>query len=150
MLIDSFSGCHWMSVPGGRGVSGGGLCPAVSLCLEELIRTEGGLCPRVSVRQGSVQGGLCPVGCLSRQGSVQGVSVQGGLRPEGVSPSRREREGGWIPSCGQNDIRFWKHYLPLRSVITITSFPGHFTYIETLWNVVKWSMKWPYSNNGTQ
>ena len=27
----------------------------------------------------------------------------------------------------------------------ITYFCGHFTYIETLWKVMKWSMKWPYS-----
>ena len=28
--------------------------------------------------------------------------------------------------------------------IVITSFSGNFTYIETLWTVVKWSMKWPF------
>ena len=27
----------------------------------------------------------------------------------------------------------------------IASFSWHFTYTETLWKVVKWSMKWPYS-----
>ena len=30
-------------------------------------------------------------------------------------------------------------------LLFITSFYGHFTAIETLWKVVKWSMKWPYS-----
>ena len=33
----------------------------------------------------------------------------------------------------------------LLSLIIITSFFGHFTYLETLRKVVKWSMKWPFS-----
>ena len=32
----------------------------------------------------------------------------------------------------------------LVEMLGITSFWGHFTHIETLWKVVKWSMKWLY------
>ena len=37
-------------------------------------------------------------------------------------------------------------WMEWNSIVTKTStcFCGHFTYIETLWKAVKWSMKWPY------
>ena len=49
-------------------------------------------------------------------------------------------------------VRHRNHYTRMFSVlvwsryrILITSFGRNYTYIETLWKEVKWSMKWPYS-----
>ena len=46
-------------------------------------------------------------------------------------------------SCvGDNPILWWRNS---NKISNITSFGRHYTYIETLWKEVKWSMKWPYS-----
>ena len=80
-----------------------------------------------------------PVGCVPTAAvaattcqyfgvSVRGVSLlcRGGVCPEGVSVQRGVLcpdgglcpEGGLhTPHCERNDTLFWKHYLPLRSVI---------------------------------
>ena len=49
---------------------------------------------------------------------------------------------------GQQNAYFcWSYYLSQKSIIfkVITSFGRKYTYIETMWKEVKWSMKWPYS-----
>ena len=54
-------------------------------------------------------------------------------------------------NLGSLSVRFWSFVKGrignnfARSHYIITSFCGHFTCIEILWKVVKWSMKWLYS-----
>ena len=47
------------------------------------------------------------------------------------------------PMCGE--IQPMPSNFEFYHSLLITSFCGHLMYIETLWKVVKWSMKWPYS-----
>ena len=52
-------------------------------------------------------------------------------------------EGGWRPPCEQNDTRFWKHYLPLRSVKIdwVTDISEHCQFLRYA-DVHSWSLKW--------
>ena len=64
----------------------GGVCPREGLCLERSLS---------QVRGGSVQGGLCLWGSVSRGVSVQGFSIQGAVR--GVSVQGDLCLGGLCP-----------------------------------------------------
>ena len=67
-----------------------------------------------------------PVGCVPTAAVITTRCQYGGGRPLGrnMGPDSRPLEGTWYQPDrkwrhtppGQNDTRFWKHYLPLRSV----------------------------------
>ena len=52
--------------------------------------------------------------------------------------------GGDFPSGGGSTFLLVYRQTPVK-LLLITSFGRNYTYIETLWKEVKWSMKWPYS-----
>ena len=57
----------------------------------------------------------------------------------------------WILKSQKETLKWrnWNSFLRI-NVPIITSFCGHLMYIETLWKVMNWSIKWPYSTQWDQ